>query len=151
MQEIENIEHLYELYQKGILKKSEFKTKKAEIIGNFGNRTDQKFQLVYVIYAVLFGWFGVHNFYIGRKKRGWAQLTPFFFLLLGILNFLFLIPALIGFLIVGIWALCDIWLVRTDGRNIPLKPSQAAQYACGLVYPVLMLLSMGYGLLQVLL
>lgn len=147
MQEINQIERLYVLYQKGALTKSEFKTQKEEIINRFVNDGDRKSQLVYVIYASMFGLFGVHNFYLGRFTRGFFQLLPVFFMLLTLINPLFFVVGLIGISIVSIWILCNIWLIKTDANGMPLKPCKAAQYICGLICPILTLIFVIYAIL----
>ncbi|SFB50944.1 TM2 domain-containing protein [Delftia tsuruhatensis] len=65
---------------------------------------------IYIILALFFGIFGVHNFYAGRLGRGAAQ---------------FVITATLGWFFVGlvvtlIWAIVDMFTVTTDGAGDPL-------------------------------
>ena len=63
---------------------------------------------IYVVLAILLGWIGIHNFYIGRTGPGIAQL-----LMTVLSGGLLLIPA-------WIWACIDIFTIQydADGRKL---------------------------------
>jgi TM2 domain-containing membrane protein YozV len=69
-----------------------------------------KTRTVYIILALVVGFFGIHNFYAGRSRTGIIQL-----LITAILGW-----AAIGLVITFIWALVDIVTVTTDGEGVPL-------------------------------
>jgi len=76
----------------------------------------QKSKIVAGILAILFGWLGIHNFYLGRTSRGLTQL------LVSILSLLLLAWAMsIWGIIEGILILTGSEKYRTDGKGIPLK------------------------------
>ena len=66
----------------------------------------QKERLVYVFLALIFGAFGVHNFYANRLSIAVIQLV------LGI--------TMIGILVSWIWAVIDAISVKIDGRGNPM-------------------------------
>lgn len=68
-----------------------------------------KSRTTYIILALFLGGLGIHNFYAGRSGAGIAQLL--ISLCLGWL----IVPAII----VGLWALIEIFVVKTDGRGVP--------------------------------
>lgn len=61
----------------------------------------------YIILALVVGFFGIHNFYAGRSRRGIAQL-----IITAALGW-----AAIGLVITFVWALVDIVSVKTDGEG----------------------------------
>lgn len=67
-----------------------------------------KSRAAYIVLALLFGWFGVHNFYAGFGGRGATQLLITLFL--GWLG--------IGVVITGLWFLIEIFVVNTDARGV---------------------------------
>lgn len=62
---------------------------------------------VYIILALFFGFFGIHNFYAGRFGVGAIQL----------LTVLILGWFVVGFVIVAIWVLIELFVVKTDGSG----------------------------------
>ena len=70
-----------------------------------------KNRVIYVILAIFFGCFGVHNFYAGYNGKAIAQL------LITFIGGFFIIPALI----VWIWAIVDIVTVNKDASGVPFS------------------------------
>lgn len=65
---------------------------------------------VYIILGLFLGCFGIHNFYAGRYTAGAIQII--ITLLLGWL--------VVGFVVTGIWALIELFTVKTDGAGDPM-------------------------------
>ena len=76
--------------------------------GNAAPNMVPKSRLVYILLALFLGALGIHNFYAGFGGRGAVQLL--ITLLLGWCG--------IGFIIVGIWVLIEIFVVNTDARGV---------------------------------
>ena len=74
--------------------------------GTGATNSVQKERLVYVFLALIFGAFGVHNFYANRLSIAVIQLV------LGI--------TMIGILVSWIWAVIDAISVKIDGRGNPM-------------------------------
>lgn len=85
----------------------------------FGNRNGQKSQLIYVIFALFFGAFGIHNFYAGRWGRGLIQLL----LTIG--------TGFMGALISSLWSVINIFTIETDGYGHSFELNPPAKYICG--------------------
>lgn len=69
--------------------------------------TTAKSRGVYIILALFFGMIGIHNFYAGRFGVGAAQIATI--LILGWF--------VVGFVIVGIWVLVELFVVTEDGAG----------------------------------
>ena len=80
-----------------------------------------KYQVVYAAFAFVCGGLGVHNYYIGRWKRGLAQ-TLICILTLGL-----------GSIVTNIWATINIFKIKTDGKNRLLFPSNPAKWTFGIL------------------
>lgn len=66
---------------------------------------------IYVILGIIFGMFGIHNFYVGRFKRGTLQL----------LSTVLLGWFVVGLFITAFWVIFDLFTVTTDGAGDPLS------------------------------
>lgn len=124
MSNLDELETLNSLREKGIISQEEFENKKAEILNSPTTPQGDKSQAVYCILAFFLGGIGIHNFYAGRWKRGLAQLlltlsSPFTFL--------------IGAVISNIWSIINIFAIHTDGKGKEFTPSSAAKYICGIL------------------
>jgi TM2 domain-containing membrane protein YozV len=62
---------------------------------------------IYIILGLFFGFLGIHNFYAGYFGRGVCQL-----LIVLILGWF-----VIGFIVVGVWVLIELFVVSTDGAG----------------------------------
>ena len=87
----------------------------------FGNHNGQKSQLLYVVLALFFGAFGVHNFYANRWGRGLIQLL----LTVG--------TGLVGAVISSLWSIVNIFSIETDGDGRPFDLNIPAKYICGIL------------------
>lgn len=67
-----------------------------------------KSRLIYILLALFFGIFGIHNFYAGYGNRGIVQL----------LVTLFLGWLIIPLIIICFWVLIEIVVVSSDGRGV---------------------------------
>ena len=85
----------------------------------FGNHNDQKSQLIYVVLALFFGAFGVHNFYAERWGRGLVQLL------------LTVATGFMGAVISSLWSIVNIFTIETDGDGRPFDLNLPAKYICG--------------------
>ncbi len=65
---------------------------------------------VYIILGLFFGCLGIHNFYAGYLSRGLVQL-----LIILILGWF-----IIGFIVVGMWVIIELFAVTTDAAGDPL-------------------------------
>lgn len=128
----DEFEKLKFLKETGVLSQEEFDQLAMRIDSSYQpNIDDRKSRGIYLILAFLLGIFGVHNFYISRFKRGFIQLiltlilTQFFGL--GLLVF--------------IWALVDMFVVKTDETGKEMAPSGCVAYILvGLVIVVILLI-----------
>ena len=148
MNEIDQIEKFYTLWQKKALTKKEFETRKKDLLKQLSDKTGEKYQLIYVVYAAFFGIFGVHNFYIGRWKRGCMQVFLACLALLMVLQLSvgYLILAVITYFLLALWAWLDVLLIQTDGNHKFLKQAKLAQYAYGWLPLVIILWSFVKGM-----
>ena len=122
MSNLEELETLNNLKEKGIITQEEFEKKKAEILNNQtttpqGNTS----QLAYVLLAFFLGALGIHNFYAGRWKRGLVQL------LLTLLTFG------IGTLITAPWSIINIFTIHTNAKGEEMIPCKVAKYIFGII------------------
>ena len=85
----------------------------------FGHREGQKSQLIYVVFALFFGAFGIHNFYANRWGRGLIQLI----LTVG--------TGMLGTVISSLWSVINIFTIETDGDGHPFDLNAPAKYICG--------------------
>ena len=143
--DINQLEKLAKLKEKGIITEEEFEIQKAKILNPTSVTSGNKKQSIYCVLALFLGGFGVHNFYAGRWKRGVAQL------LLGLLSFSPVISYLIsssttnpfiGFLCIIsaialfislIWPIINIFAIDTDGTGKIFKLSPVACCICGIL------------------
>lgn len=87
----------------------------------FGHREGQKSQLIYVVFALFFGAFGIHNFYANRWGRGLIQLI----LTVG--------TGMLGTVISSLWAVINIFTIETDGDGRSFNLNLPAKYICGVL------------------
>ena len=87
----------------------------------FGHREGQKSQLIYVVFALFFGAFGIHNFYANRWGRGLIQLI----LTVG--------TGMLGTVISSLWSVINIFTIETDGDGHPFDLNAPAKYICGVL------------------
>ena len=87
----------------------------------FGNHDKQKSQLIYVVLALFFGAFGVHNFYANRWGRGLIQLL----LTVG--------TGMVGAIISSLWSIINIFTIETDGDGRSFDLNSPAKYICGIL------------------
>lgn len=80
-----------------------------------------KSQLIYVVLALFFGAFGVHNFYANRWGRGLIQLL----LTIG--------TGFIGVVISSLWSIINIFSIETDGDGRLFELNVPAKYICGVL------------------
>ena len=111
MDDLENLEKLAKLKDKGIINDEEFLLMKRNIVSrNMNVYPEIKSGIAYALLAWFLGIFGAHNFYAGYTRRAIAQLllTVFSWLL-------FFIPLIV----VQIWALADMCLINKDAQGRP--------------------------------
>ncbi len=125
MSHIEELEKLGRLYKNKVISKPEFETQK-ELLLKSSDDENQKSQTIYVFLAFFLGTLGVHNFYAGYMKKGWAQLL-ITVLSLGALSF-----------VSYIWALVNILTVEKDAAGISFKPAPVLKLIIG-IFSVLIL------------
>ena len=80
---------------------------------------EPKSQLIYVILALFFGAFGIHNFYADRWGRGFVQLL------------LTVVTGFVGAVISSLWAVVNIFTIETDGNGKAFNLNLPAKYICG--------------------
>ena len=118
MTNLEDLEKLHDLKEKGVISEADFEAKKAQLLQEVGNA---KSQLAYCLLAFFLGIFGIHNFYVGRWKRGLAQLL------------LTLLTLFMGVLVTHLWAVINIFAIHTDGKGKEFEPCKTAKYICGIL------------------
>ena len=114
MADINDLEKLAELKEKGIISAKEFADQKKKILENSsseGSDPQAKSRLIYILLALFCGGLGIHNFYAGYTGKGLTQL------LLVVLLFWLIIPLLV----VGIWVLVEIVTVTKDAKGVPFN------------------------------
>ena len=115
MGDVNDLEKLAELKDKGVISAAEFKQQKEAFLnkGLAGTPAsgEQKSRLVYILLAIFLGGFGVHNFYAGYIGKGVAQL------LITLLLFWLIIPIFIVF----IWVIVEICTVTKDANGVPFN------------------------------
>ena len=70
-----------------------------------------KSRKIYIILGLLFGWFGLHNFYAKRNNVGATQL---------ILFLMFFCTLIVPFILV-VWSIVDVITVKADGDGLPMR------------------------------
>ena len=80
--------------------------------------------IVYIFLAFFLGTIGVHNFYIGRYKSGFAEL------LLSLTSWLFMF---IPLLLVAGWVLGEMLFINHDAKGRPFLENKAVLYAVRIV------------------
>ena len=66
---------------------------------------------VFILLGLFLGLLGAHNFYAGYYGRGLAQL----------LTVLIFGWVYIGFFIVAVWVICELFMIDTDGLGHPMR------------------------------
>lgn len=111
----EEIKKLESLCERGILTEDEMITQQGALL--YPNiDSDRKNRVAYMVFALFLGIFGVHNFYVGRWKRGLCQLL------------MTLLTCFIGAVFVKIWAIVNIFTIKTDGKGNPFIPGKKSDY-----------------------
>lgn len=72
---IEKLEKLNELKEKGIITQDEFNKQKQDLLSDNKSENKPKKQSVFLWLAVFLGLLGIHNFYIGEKLKGFIKLS----------------------------------------------------------------------------
>lgn len=128
MDSISKLKNLYELKEKGVITQAEYeeysKTLLLQKQGDVGTLVPQKrgtmdnrkvvylkSRNIYVLLACMLGPLGIHNFYIGRNKRGIWQIVC-----------LFLSWLVIPYIALTIWIFVDMLTVKTDAANEDMVP-----------------------------
>ena len=114
MADINDLEKLAELKEKGIISDEEFKQQKGSILEGVSNQQvkgEAKERIIYILLAIFLGGFGIHNFYAGYTGKGIAQL------LITLLLFWLVIPLLVVF----VWVIIEIITVTKDAKGVPFK------------------------------
>lgn len=125
------------LYEQGVLTEDELNASKESLLFPYID-PERKSRVNYVIFALFLGIFGAHNFYVGRWKRGLCQLL------------LTLLTCFIGGFFVKIWALVNIFTIKTDGNGKPFIPGKKLDYILGtLAYLIYFLLLVGGTLIRI--
>ena len=132
MTDLNELEKLAALKEKGLLTEKEFNEKKKAILA--GNTQDEKAKpaseqspkstTAYVVLAFFLGCFGVHNYYIGRWKQATAQL------LLTIFSPFTLFASLLANVI---WIACNIFSTKTDGKHRVMPENNVLRVVLGIV------------------
>ena len=118
MTNLEDIEKLHDMKEKGIISEAEFEEQKAKLLlQNNGGKS----QLAYCLLAFFLGIFGIHNFYVGRWKRGLVQLL------------ITLLTLFLGIIITHLWAIINIFRIHTDGKGNEFEPCKPAKYILGIL------------------
>ena len=87
----------------------------------FASKNTPKSQLIYVVLALFFGAFGIHNFYANRWGRGLIQLL----LTVG--------TGFVGAVISSLWSVVNIFTIDTDGDGNSFNLNLPAKYICGVL------------------
>ena len=66
---------------------------------------------IYILFGILWGGLGIHNFYAGYTEKGLAQLLIF------VLTGWLIIPALAVF----VWVIIELCTVRKDANGVPFQ------------------------------
>lgn len=134
MSDIENLQKLVELKDRGLITAEEFENSKKALLSNSlpqvnNQQADSpKSRIVYALLGFFLGFFGAHNFYLGRKKQGFFQI---FWILLIVLAFFFpagsdlrkLMFVISGFYLIAyaisvpFWVGLNLLLTNRDGQG----------------------------------
>ena len=147
---LDELEKLADLKKKKIITTEEFEEQKSFLLKKPSTKDPlAKEALAYYVLAWFLGYFGVHNFYIGRKGVAVTQLllcvVPLFLLLFS-LPFLFLstedsfcemaaagcvivfgVLFILGIVVDAVWILMDVICVKNDGKGRPMQPAPTAR------------------------
>ena len=127
MSNIDELEKLSELKNKGIITPEEFEQKKNALLNHSLEQNDfwtsPKSRTTYALLGFFLGLLGVHNFYLGRKIQGFFQLLPVILIIIGriIGSRLLLVVAgiyLMVYIFAGpLWVALNLFLTNKDGQG----------------------------------
>ena len=132
---MEDLEKLADLRNRGIISQEAFEQKKNAILWNNleqkSNPYSPKSRRAFALLAFFIGFWGVHNFYLGRIVQGVFQLLPWLFLTIAffiaeashnIFAFIILLaPFILVFLLYPFWIGLNLLLTRKDGKGLLLN------------------------------
>lgn len=137
MSDIEDLEKLAELKEKGLVTEEEFERNKQALLSRSLPQQEAvadspKSRIVYALLGVFLGFLGAHNFYLGRKVQGFFQMSWIFFFVLkfffptdeGIWGTVFFVGCiyLIAYIVViPFWVGLNLILTSRDGRGRLMK------------------------------
>ena len=125
--DFENLDELKTLKARGVLSEAQFEQYKnlaaRKILRDRKEEVRSKNAFVYMTLAYFTGTLGLHNFYIGRYKRGFIQLF------LSLISFYMLYLPL---LFVAVWALFEFLFVGHSANGMPLKGNRVIVWLCRL-------------------
>ena len=98
------------------MKKTHHSSKKTS------SKLERKNQIAYCVLALFLGQFGIHNFYVGRWKRGLAQL---------LLTLFSPLTLFVSFVVSDVWSIINIFTIHTDSEGNEFEPSSIAKWICG--------------------
>lgn len=124
MANLQDLEKLNSLKEQGIISQQEFDKQKEAILKAITISSGRKSQVAYCVLALFLGQLGVHNFYVGRWKRGLAQL---------LLTLLFPLTLYVSLFISNLWAIINIFSIHTDAKGNEFEPSPVAKWVCGVL------------------
>ena len=136
MQNLEDLEKLAVLKDQGIITQEEFDAKKQSLLVSNSSSAEvadsPKSRIVFAILGFFLGFFGIHNFYLGRYIQGFFQLLPT--ILIGIVfatvsdhqsrMILFVILGIIFVLYIlayPLWTGLNLLLTKKDGKKRLMK------------------------------
>jgi len=119
MIDINELENLERLKEKKLITSEEYEKLRDDIV----NGKKGKSQTVYCLLALFLGALGIHNFYIGRWKRGLTQL---------LMTVLSPLTFFLTYFISAFWSTINIFAIHTDGQEKEFIKNDTAKIICGL-------------------
>ena len=147
MSKYEDLEKLSQLLEKNLISKKEFHEQKELLFKEPESLpVGDKEQSAYCVLALFLGLLGAHNFYAKRYIRASIQLLLTLIwitliILFGRTAFYLLIAPIVGpASICYIWAIVEIFAIKTYGTGKALNPSPNTRLTCGILACVAIIL-----------
>ena len=157
MSDIEDLQKLAELKDKGLVTEEEFEKNKQALLSRSLPQQEAvadspKSRTVYALLGFFLGFTGIHNFYLGRKVQGFFQFFWIFLIILGMIapdggSFEQIISAFLGLYLIAymislpFWVGLNLLLTNRDGKGrLMKKDGKPLGTTLGIVFLVLSLL-----------
>lgn len=121
--DIEFLKRLKKMLEENLITEEEYKEKRDEYLHLYapGLRPVSKSRVIYIVSGILFGYWGIHNFYIGFRGFGCMKLVLFYFLWSYSDDPLMVNYSDFIYTFLFIWIISELIFIKKDAKGMPLK------------------------------